>query len=723
MPLTHFICPDGAKIEVAECLKEGGCRMGDRCANRSYLKLVSKERDLRWRCDVCRSDCFTKPDVISGVACPKCGGEIYLVFSTTGLIRGTMESFLLLTNDYAIAPESRAFMITGTRGHKALEGATDEYSLLEERFDGYESDETGISDVIESECGKTILSDSKLSGSFKIAKCLGFKVVERPSGEVFKSGKRKGQEKTIKELVRDDQYIDRWEWTIQTNKYRIEAEKRGFEIAGRKLNKIDELRIQAIARDGGTYIARSRGVFRNVYYFKLDMLPDEEVLAYFKSKREALQTAVRQGYWSTPCDKKENWGGLKCSKFCSVAEFCSYGRYLKREKQTEDEMIKGLSEVRRLPRLGKIRLGIKKVTSTGKEYPAEIDYFRLDPKTPSELENKNLIDEFHRLYGDKPKQIKIMFPLPDPAMFFPQFYKRYAGSVLRCKGDGETAGCISREFAEGLKIIGTDLETGGVRVECKGQDCPYYTSKPKRCGESAALSVLLPELKGAGVWEIMTGSFHSIVNVNSCLEYIRAIAGRVHMIPLTLERREQAITYEGRQTKHYILHVSMDMALADLQRFALIDPTKIALQLPEPEIDKEDILFQENRDVNPTDAEVVGSAPLQQQAAAPSPAQTQPAAPAPVQPASAVAETKPSAQGDTMSTADKRLELIKRLQNNSASIDAFLVDKKLLKEGEGLPSLSDEYVEKFYNNYEPMMKAHAAWVAKQKKAQEAAAAK
>ena len=129
-----------------------------------------------------------------------------------------------------------------------------------------------------------------------------------------------------------------------------------------------------------------------------------------------------------------------------------------------------------------------------------------------------------------------MFPLPDAGIFFPQFYKRYANGVLRCKGDGNEAGCISQEFATGLKTLG-DGELGGIRVECKGQDCPYY--QQKKCSESAALSVLLPELKGAGVWEIVTGSFHSIVNINSCLDYIRAICGRVHMIPLTLERRER----------------------------------------------------------------------------------------------------------------------------------------------------------------------------------------
>ena len=38
-------------------------------------------------------------------------------------------------------------------------------------------------------------------------------------------------------------------------------------------------------------------------------------------------------------------------------------------------MIKGISEIRRLPRLGKIRLGEKKTAESGKEYPVETSHF------------------------------------------------------------------------------------------------------------------------------------------------------------------------------------------------------------------------------------------------------------------------------------------------------------------------------------------------------------
>jgi len=557
--LRWFVCPDNNQIEIKDCLKEGGCRMGGRCATRSYLRMAASDR--KW---------VGKP-------------------STTQLIQGTMEAFLKISKDYATSPDSRAFMINGTKGHGVLEQYDDDCSFLEERFDGDDTNVTGIADVIEIENGKAILADHKTSGSFKVAKSLGFYIDKEETGEVFKSGPKKGQPKYRSVLKRDDSKIDRRDWALQLNKYRLEAEKRGL--------KIDEVKIQVVCRDGGTFIARSRGVFRNIYYFKIERIPDDEVITYFEQKREALLKALKQGYWDDICTAQENWDSLKCQRYCDVAKFCKYGKFLKQEKENEDMAIKGLSEIRRLPRLGKIRLGIKKKAKSGKEYPAEVDYFILDPQTPSELENDKLIGEFHTLYGEQPKSIKIMFPVAESDFYFPQFYKRYgSGSSLKCKGDGELASCTMDEFAKGLKIIGKD-EMGLTRVKCEGRDCPYY--KGRECSEVGVLQVLLPDLPGAGVWQVTTGSFHSIVNLNSCIDYIKAVCGRAHMLPLTLERRPQETTFEGKKATHFILHINMDCRLSDIQKFAMIEPTKALLELPEPEAEKEDILFQENAVIEP----------------------------------------------------------------------------------------------------------------------------
>lgn len=535
--------------------------MGNRCASRSYLMMVSKERP--WT---------GKP-------------------STTQLINGTMCAFLKLTKDYATHPDSRAFMIHGTLGHGKLEdaGAGDELSELEMKFT--EGDISGIADGIETENGVSILYDSKTSGSFKVAKALGFYVEDEPIlGEFWKSGKKKGEQKTRKILKRDDTKIDRYEWELQLNRYRMEYEKK----TGRTVSK---LKIQCVVRDGNTYIARSRGVFRNVYFFEIRILSDTEVGAYFTHKRLALENALRQGFWNDICTKEENWDGLKCQSYCEVAEFCQYGKYLKHEREVEEMAIKGISEIRRLPRLGKIRLGIKKVSEkTGKEYPTEVDYFICDPSTPSELENQKIKDEFERLYGKDPKSIRIMFPMANPDIFFPQFYKRYgSGTLLKCKGDGIEASCGTDEFTAGLTVLRKD-EMGLPVVKCLGKECPHY--KKKECSEVGVLQILLPELPGAGVWQITTGSFNSIVNLNSCIDYIVAVCGRAHMIPLQLERRMQEIAYEGKKSKHYILHINMDFRLADLQKFATIEPTKMMLELPAPEAEKEDIVFAENTIIN-----------------------------------------------------------------------------------------------------------------------------
>lgn len=567
--LTHFICPDNFKIPIAECLSN--CRMGERCASRSFLMMAG--RDRKWT---------GKP-------------------SCTQLISGTMHSFLKIKHDYATSPDSRAFSVLGSSGHKVLEvaGAEDESSELELKFQ--EGNISGIVDGIETENNKKTLYDSKTSGSFKVAKALGFYVEDEPTGEVYKSGKKKGEQKTRKVLKRSDDKIDRLDWERQTNFYRMEYER----TTG---DKIDRLKIQCIVRDGGTWIARSRGVFRNVYFFDVGLLPDRKVKEYFERKKTALLKAVEQGYWDEICTKEENWDGIRCERFCDVAEFCKYGKYLHREKESEDMAIKGLSEVRRLPRLGKIRLGIKKVSEkTGKEYPAEVDYFILDPQTPSPEENEKIKEEFVCLYGEKPKSISIMFPVANPEIYFPQFYKRYGSSTsLKCKGDGVTASCAVKEFTDGLKVIGAD-ELGLPIVECKGRECIYY--KKKECSEVGVLQVLLPELPGAGVWQITTGSIHGIININSCIAAITAMCGRAHMIPLTLERREQEITYEGKKSKHYILHINMAFKLVDLQKFAQIDPTKMLLELPAPESEKEDILFCENETINPETGEVTDQPP------------------------------------------------------------------------------------------------------------------
>nr|PZN59666.1 MAG: hypothetical protein DIU58_17655 [Sphaerobacter thermophilus] len=226
--------------------------------------------------------------------------------------------------------------------------------------------------------------------------------------------------------------------------------------------------------------------------------------------------------------------------------------------------IKGISEIRRLPRLGKIHLGIKLTNQRGTEYPKAVDYFvvKEDDSTPAAA-----VEAFRSVYGDKPRQLRIMFPSDDPEVICPQYYKQYgAGTGLVRMCDGER--CLCR------------TESGEmVETECL---CDPPGGDPNGCKHMMHLIFMLPDVPGIGVWQLDTSSFHSIVNINSGLEMIRALAGRVSMIPLTLRLRPKEVSPGGRKKTVWVLDLVQEQArLVDVIQAARRPFTEV-LGLPEP---------------------------------------------------------------------------------------------------------------------------------------------
>lgn len=204
--------------------------------------------------------------------------------------------------------------------------------------------------------------------------------------------------------------------------------------------------------------------------------------------------------------------------------------------------IKGISEVRRLPRLGKIRLGVREASPrTGGEFPRAVDHFVCRPdRSTSEAAAR----AFREVYGERPRELDIMFPVDDRDRFFEQWYRRYgSGTGLLCKGDGETA-------------LELDRETGEIReVECSPPACPWAAKK--HCRPVGTLRFLLYRVPGLGVWQIDTSSYHSIVNLNSAIDLLRAVTGgRVAMIPLKLALRPREVQVEGRKKVIYVLELA-----------------------------------------------------------------------------------------------------------------------------------------------------------------------
>jgi hypothetical protein len=209
--------------------------------------------------------------------------------------------------------------------------------------------------------------------------------------------------------------------------------------------------------------------------------------------------------------------------------------------------IEGLSSIRRLPVIGKIRLGIriegqKKNKKTGEiityTHPKETDYFVCPP-------------EVKAIYGNEPKQLNVMFPMNDPEVLFPQSYKWWGSTRgLKCHGNGVTA---SRR----------NEETG----EWEERKCPCELYEQGKCKQRASLFFLLPNVKMGGLYQIDFSSYHGIVDVNSGFEYALSLLGeKIAMIPFVLQRVKKETHNDGKKQIHYPLVLHVDVTLEQSRR-------------------------------------------------------------------------------------------------------------------------------------------------------------
>jgi hypothetical protein len=186
----------------------------------------------------------------------------------------------------------------------------------------------------------------------------------------------------------------------------------------------------------------------------------------------------------------------------------------------------------RIPRLGKIRIGIKE---EGKNYPKGVDYFVCP-------------EEVQAVYGERPKKLNILFHSDDIEEVFPQYYKRYGmGTGLVCKGDGETASAINTKSGEFEEI------------ECLGTECSFYTSN--KCKRIGNLHFMIVGVNRLGVYQLDTSSINSIVNVNGGIEYAKLMTkGRLAMIPFILEVIPQEVSPDGKKKIVHVLRLEANIS-------------------------------------------------------------------------------------------------------------------------------------------------------------------
>ena len=183
MPATKFICPNGERVRIGECLRS----CAKRCMFLPTLRAVANSLDRQ----------ISEPTV-------------------TELIAGVRETYLKKTSAYAVEPASVLYALQGQAIHSINELNTQGAILSEERLkDEITSGQFDLfGKILDADDG--VLGDLKVTSSFKLMKALGIYKQKVNTGEIYKSGLKKGQPKFRTEL-RYDGVRDLLDWAIQIN--------------------------------------------------------------------------------------------------------------------------------------------------------------------------------------------------------------------------------------------------------------------------------------------------------------------------------------------------------------------------------------------------------------------------------------------------------------------------------------------------------------------------
>ena len=289
MGATEFICPNGSKTPINVCLAK--CTGNQRCMFLPTLRAVAKSLDRK----------IKEPTV-------------------TELLCGTRETYLKKTTDYAVDPIQQLYAVHGSAVHTINEGFTDGNILSEERLaDDVTSGKFDLYGQI-IDFNDNTLGDYKITSSYKLMRALGYYKVDVPTGEVYKTGIKKGQPKTRKEW-RTDGVRHILDWAIQLNYYRILLEQRGFEVK--------DMKIQAFCRDFSLRVAAERNITSPLYIININKISDHWVKLYIETKAKRLKEALEKNLMPEVCRAKERWKNRKCLDYCAVAENCDFGRMIK----------------------------------------------------------------------------------------------------------------------------------------------------------------------------------------------------------------------------------------------------------------------------------------------------------------------------------------------------------------------------------------------------------
>ena len=199
----------------------------------------------------------------------------------------------------------------------------------------------------------------------------------------------------------------------------------------------------------------------------------------------------------------------------------------------------------RLPRIGIIRKGAPKPQ---KGPGRDLDYFRLDRADPV------VAAAWNDTLGPEPKSISGILPYADPAENLSIWDELWQGPRLLWRGDGERLH---------IKLDGNAY----VRY-APGEGPPQPAAAGEKVGKGKAarlsrLRLLLPQLRIAGIFEIMSSSAIDADELWSNLMWIRSTVATLQAAPVTVFRAARQFNVpqaDGKTmvvTKH-MLHLMLD---------------------------------------------------------------------------------------------------------------------------------------------------------------------
>lgn len=281
MPAVAFQCPNGDITPFKQCLQH----CDHRCM--ALPALVSAADQRPWR---------GKPSV-------------------TQLIKPTRQTYLEITNDYAVHPMGSIAAMIGTNSHKAFEEHQPNGWLSEVRLE----DDITSGQFDAYDCKNMVLWDWKFFGAFRVAKALGY--TPRWKKRIIARGKDKGKEKW-EQVFEPGGVRDVMEIAVQLNYYRYLMEKHNLPV--KKIN------VNMFIRGGIDATAKKYGITQAGYIVPINFISLHWVRTYMKAKYDALMRALDSGEIPAVCSKKERWDTSKsypdrrCRDWCSVHEFCPY---------------------------------------------------------------------------------------------------------------------------------------------------------------------------------------------------------------------------------------------------------------------------------------------------------------------------------------------------------------------------------------------------------------